>query len=62
MNQVWLRTVVKGTYGKETILLQATQFENGDVKLSIHGLAMIEDLENFIDYSSDIFMEYLKYF
>jgi len=62
MNQVWLYALGKGSKGEEKILLQATQNNNGSVQLSIQGLSMIEDIENWIDYNSDVFMEYLKCF
>lgn len=65
-NQFWLNTRVKGTKGENSILLQATQEEDGTVRLSIQGLFMIEDIKNFIDYwdrdEYSIFMKYLEYF
>lgn len=65
-NQFWLKTRLKGTKGEDCILLQATQFEDGGIKLSIQGLYMIEDIKNFIDYwdldEYSIFMKYLQCF
>jgi hypothetical protein len=62
-NQFWLYTRIKGSKGESSILLQATQYSDGKVELSIQGLSQIEDIENWINYTnSDIFMEYLKYF
>lgn len=65
-NQFRLYARAKGSKGEHDILLQATQWENGKIDLSIQGLSIIEDISNFIDCGNkaehDIFMEYLKYF
>lgn len=62
-NQCWLRTSFKGSKGEGLILLQATQYNDGEVKLSIQGLNQFENIENWIGHENlDIFMEYLKYF
>lgn len=65
-NQFWLYTRIKDSKGEHNVLLQATQYDNGKVQLSIQGLSFIENVNNFIDYSNpnehNIFMEYLKYF
>ncbi|UYZ39085.1 hypothetical protein OD350_28855 (plasmid) [Clostridium beijerinckii] len=65
-NQFRLYATAKGSKGEHDILLQATQWNNGRIDLSIQGLASIEDIKNFVDYANkdehDIFMKYLKYF
>lgn len=65
MNQFWLHTRIKCSEGENTVMLQATQFQDGNIKLSIKGLWSIDNnIDNHIDYISDhnIFMDYLKYF
>lgn len=65
-NQFRLYARAKGSKGENNILLQATQWNNGRIDLSIQGLVMIEDISNFIDCGNkaehDIFMKYLKCF
>lgn len=64
MNQIWLYRDINN---KGEVLLQATQFIDGDIDLSIQGLNYINsNIKNHIDYfkkdENKIFMEFLKYF
>ena len=65
-NQFCLNTRAKGSDGENSILLQATQWDNEKIDISIQVLAMIEKIKNHIDCGKkdehDVFMEYLKYF
>lgn len=60
MNQYLISENIKG----HSILLQATEFNNGKVEISIQGLHPF-GIESFIDFSSNedsIFMNYLKFY